>query len=52
LLEMRDNGRNAGVKKRRLELLAESFLRIIGQERESDSAAQLDETSGKPAYAM
>jgi hypothetical protein len=31
VLEMRDNGRNAGVKKQRLELLAEHFLRIVGQ---------------------
>jgi hypothetical protein len=37
VLEMRDTSRNAGVKKQRLELLAEHFLRITGQERESDS---------------
>jgi hypothetical protein len=52
VLQMRDSTRNAGVKKRRLELLAERFLEITGHERDCDSTAQLDETSGKPTYTM
>ena len=52
ILEMRDNVRNAGVKKRRLELLAEHLLRIAGREQESDSIVRLNEARGKPAYAM
>jgi hypothetical protein len=37
VLEMRDNSRNAGEKKQRLELLAERFLQFAGQEQQSDS---------------
>ena len=41
-LAMCDSSRNAGAKKQRLELLAEHFLRITGQERESDSVAAME----------
>jgi hypothetical protein len=37
VLEMRDGGRNEKHRKRRLELLAESFLRITGQVTKLDS---------------
>ena len=42
VLEMRDNGRNAGVRKQRLELLAEGFLRITGHKRESDCMSRFE----------
>jgi hypothetical protein len=52
VLEMRDNRRKAGVRKQRLELLAEHFLRITGGRQERDSIVRLNESKGKPAYAM
>jgi hypothetical protein len=48
VLQMRGNGRNAGVTKQRLELLAEHFLRIAGQEDEPDSAASIQNASRTP----
>jgi hypothetical protein len=47
VLEMRDNSRNEKQNKQRLELLAEHFLRIAGQERERDSIAPTE--SAKPS---
>jgi len=38
VLEMRDNGRKAGVNKQRLEMLAQRFLEISGEDTPSDSA--------------
>ncbi|MGA8622803.1 MAG: hypothetical protein WB660_30305 [Candidatus Sulfotelmatobacter sp.] len=52
VLEMRDNVRNAGVKKQRLELLAEHFLRITEQEKKSDCMSHFDQTTSKPGYTM
>jgi hypothetical protein len=34
---MRNNEQNAGAKEQRLELLAEHFLRMTGQKRQSES---------------
>ena len=48
VLEMRDNGRKAGVNKQRLELLAETFLRITGQGTQSDSVPRIAMRSGDP----
>jgi len=42
VLEMRDADRNEKQRKQRLELLAEHFLRITGQDRESDSIDSID----------
>jgi hypothetical protein len=52
VLEMRDTSRNEKQRKQRLELLAEHFLRITGQDREQDSAPQLDESDSEPTYTM
>jgi hypothetical protein len=46
VLERRDDSRNAGVKKQRLEVLADHFLRTTGQERESDSIAHIGKAVG------
>jgi hypothetical protein len=49
VLEMRDSSRGEKQKKQRLELLAEHFLRITGQERESGSIGTIgnaNRTSG------
>lgn len=41
VLEMRDSSQNANLKKKRLELLAQHFLRITGQSKESGSIAPI-----------
>jgi hypothetical protein len=52
VLEMRDTSRNGKQTKQRLELLAEHFLRITGQERNPESVGQPQETNRNPAYTM
>jgi len=42
VLEMRDNGGEAGAKKRRLEMLAEHFLGITGTKQQSDSLGGIE----------
>jgi hypothetical protein len=42
VLEMRDTNQNAGIKKQRLELLAEHFLRVTRQGSESDSMSRFE----------
>lgn len=49
VLEMRNKSQNARLK-HRLELLAEHFLRITGQERGSDSIAPIEQTSRERTY--
>ena len=48
VLEMRDTSRNGKQTKQRLELLAEHFLRITGQIRESDSIDSIDIANRTP----
>jgi hypothetical protein len=48
VLEMRDDNRNAGLKKQRLEMLALRFLRITGQERGVGSIDSIDIGNGTP----
>jgi hypothetical protein len=45
---MRDTSRNGKQTKQRLELLAEHFLRITGQIRESDSIDSIDIANRTP----
>jgi hypothetical protein len=52
VLRMRDTSRNGKQTKQRLELLAEHFLRITGQERNPESVGQPQETNRNPAYTM
>jgi hypothetical protein len=52
VLEMRDSTGNAAVKKQRLELLAETFLRITGQESKSNSAASIQNASRTPGVTL
>jgi hypothetical protein len=52
VLEMKDTSRNGKQEKQRLELLAEHFLRITGQERNPESVGQPQETNRNPAYTM
>ncbi len=52
VLEMRDGVPNAGEKRQRHELLAEHFLRIAGQDDESDSAASLQNASRTPGVTL
>ena len=47
VLEMRDNSRNEKQTKRRLELLAEHFLRITGQVTQSDSVPGVGATAAE-----
>ena len=51
VLEMRERGQNPRLKQR-LEILAQHFLRITGQERNPESVGQLQETNRNPAYTM
>jgi hypothetical protein len=51
ILEMRSNGRNTPINKRKLERLAVRFLRLAGQKK-PDSIAELGEASSKPGYTM
>jgi hypothetical protein len=48
VLEIRDNNRNEERGKQRLEFLAEQFLRITGQSRESSSIALIQNANRTP----
>jgi D12 class N6 adenine-specific DNA methyltransferase len=48
ILEMRDASQNAKLKKKRLALMAEDFLRITGQERNQDSIAPIQSANRTP----
>ena len=48
ILEMRDGSQNEKRRKQRLVLLAEHFLRIIGQERGSDSVSPIENENRTP----
>ena len=49
---MRDNSRDLKEKKQRLEILANAFLGITGQDQEQDSTSQLDKSDSEPTYTM
>ncbi|MBZ5646563.1 MAG: hypothetical protein LAN37_04990 [Acidobacteriia bacterium] len=51
-LDMRDNSRDLKEKKQRLEILANAFLGITGQDQEQDSTSQLDKSDSEPTYTM
>jgi len=51
VLAMRERGQNPRLKQR-LEILAQHFLRITGQERNPKGVGQLQETNRNPAYNM
>jgi len=51
VLAMRERGQNPRLKQR-LEILAQHFLRITGQERNPKGVGQLQETNRNPAYTM
>ena len=51
VLEIRDNSRNAGVKKHTLELLAEHFLRITTTASQSDSIDSIEIGNRTPGGA-
>jgi hypothetical protein len=48
VLEMRDSSQNANLKKKRLEMLAENFLRMTGQGRERNSITSIQSTNRAP----
>jgi hypothetical protein len=52
VLEMRENIRNVGVKKQRLELLAEHFLRITENRDQSDSIDSIEIGNRTPGITL
>jgi site-specific recombinase XerD len=52
VLEMRDGSRNEKRRKQRLEMLAEQFLRITGQDGERNSLANPRHAGSEPSYTM
>jgi hypothetical protein len=52
VLEMRDNSRDAGAKKQRLELLAEHFLRITENRSQSDSIDSIEIGNRTPRVTL
>jgi hypothetical protein len=52
VLEMRDNGLNAGVRKQRLELLADNFLRITENRSQPDSIDGIEIRNRTPGVTL
>jgi len=49
---MRDNNRNAGIKKQRLELLTENFLRLTENRSQSDSIDRIEIGNRTPSVTL
>ena len=52
VLEMRDTKQNAGIKKQRLELLAEHFLRVTQNGSQSDSIDGIEIGNRTPGVTL
>ncbi len=52
VLEMRGTNQNTKANRKKLELLAEHFLRMTGQNRQSDSICGVEPADGAPALTM